>query len=46
MKFIIEFAGCMFFYGGLTLIIEHRKELFDLPKIKDVWEAFKNGLRN
>ena len=25
-------------FGGIALVIEHRKELFDFPKAKDIWE--------
>lgn len=25
-------------FGGIALVIEHRKELFDFPKFKDIWE--------
>lgn len=35
---LIEFMFCLAFYGGLALAIEHRKELFDLPRLKYVWK--------
>ncbi|GAY74237.1 hypothetical protein NBRC111893_2383 [Lentilactobacillus kosonis] len=29
-------------FGGIALVIEHRKELFDFPKFKDIWEEITN----
>lgn len=35
---LIEFVACLVFYGSLALMIEHRKALFDLPRLKYVWK--------
>lgn len=35
---IFNFVLCLGFYGSIILVIEHRKTLFNFPKIKDVWE--------
>ncbi|WP_268913970.1 hypothetical protein [Lentilactobacillus sp. SPB1-3] len=32
------FFVCFMIFGGLALVVEHRKELFDFPKFKDIWE--------
>ncbi|WP_268914058.1 hypothetical protein [Lentilactobacillus sp. SPB1-3] len=38
----ITFIIYLAIFGGITLVIEHRKELFDFPKFKDVWEELTN----
>ncbi len=35
---IFNFVLCLGFYGGIMLAIEHRKTLFDLPRLKYVWK--------
>ncbi|MCY9806530.1 hypothetical protein OXT66_03070 [Lentilactobacillus senioris] len=39
---IFNFALCLAFYGSIVLVIEHRKALFDFPKVKDMWEELTN----
>ena len=39
---LMEFILYLAFYGSIALIIEHRKQLFSFPKIKNVWSEVKN----